>query len=316
MCVTERNTDAGATWRTRRKEMETATLSTPVILKTILFATDFSDVANRAQSYATALAKRFGAKLVIVHAKEMANYALPPQTWRSADEATALALRELKESLSQSCPDVASEFCVGEGSAWQVISAALGENKVDLMVLGTRGRTGLGKLLLGSQAEEIFRHASCPVLTVGPNSPEITGGEKEFPKVLYATDLSPESRAAAPYASAVALALRADLSLLHVVEDTKVGELVHPSELTSSSERLLRGLISEDASRWCQPRFFVETGEPAEQILAVAQHISASLIILGVREPKGVPGAAAHLEIGTAHKVIAAAKCPVLTVKH
>jgi nucleotide-binding universal stress UspA family protein len=296
--------------------METATISSPATLKTILFATDFSDAAGRAQSYATAFAKRFSAKLLIVHANEMVNYALYPQSWQSADEATALALSGLKESLSRTCPDVSKEFLVGEGSAWQVISAALEKNKVDLLVLGTRGRTGAGKLLLGSQAEEILRHASCPVLTVGPHSPEITGGEKEFEKALFATDLSPESRAAAPYASAFALGLRADLSLLHVVEEMKVGELVHPSELTAASERLLRSLISEDANRRCQPRFFVETGDPAEKILAVAQHVSASLIILGVRKAEGVPGAATHLGIGTAHKVIAAANCPVLTVKH
>jgi len=296
--------------------METATISSPVTLKTILFATDFSDAGARAQSYATALAKRFGAKLLIVHANEMVNYAVYPQSWQSADEATALALNGLKETLSRTCPSVSKEFLVGEGSTWQVISAALEKNKVDLLILGTRGRTGVGKLVLGSQAEEIFRHASCPVLTVGPHSPEITGGEKEFEKVLFATDLSPESRAAAPYASAVALALRADLGLLHVVEDMKVGELVHPSELTESSERLLKGLISEDANRWCQPRFFVETGDPAEKILAVAQHMSASLIILGVRDTERVPGAAAHLGIGTAHKVIVQANCPVLTVKH
>src|SRR5579872_300050 len=166
--------------------MKTATLSAPVTLKTILFATDFSDTAKRAQSYATSLAKRFDAKLIVVHAKEITNYALPPQSWRGADEATALAIQELEKSLSNSFTEVRSEFYVGEGSAWHVVSSALDKNKVDLIILGTRGRTGVGKLLFGSQAEEILRHACCPVLTVGPHSQEITGGEKELREVLYA----------------------------------------------------------------------------------------------------------------------------------
>ncbi len=300
--------------------MRTAEVSTPAAVKTILFATDFSDAAKRAQSYATGLANRFRAnrlraKLFIVHAKEPTNYALPPESWRNADEAEALRMQELKESLLISFPDLESEFCVGEGSAWQVVESGLEKNNADLIVLGTRGRTGVGKLLLGSQAEEIFRRASCPVLTVGPHAQGITGAEEELNEVLYATDFSTESRAAAPYAISIALALQAHLSLLHVVEERKAGELVDPTELAASSGRLLGSLAPEDVKFWREPSCFVETGAAAEKILEVAENIPASLIVLGIREPTGIPGAATHLGIGLVHKVIASAKCPVLTVR-
>jgi nucleotide-binding universal stress UspA family protein len=296
--------------------MKAAALSTPTTVKTILFATDFSDAAERAQSYATGLAKRFRANLIVVHAKEPSNYALPPQTWRTADEAEGVNMQELRESLSKSSPGLEREFWVGEGSAWQVVESALEKNKVDLIVLGTRGRTGVGKLLLGSQAEAIVRRASCPVLTVGPHAQTITGGERELQEVLYAADFSPESQAAASYAVSITLALQAHLNLLHVVEEQKVGELVHPTDVVSSSEPLLRSLIPGDAKFWREPRYFVERGLAAEKILEVAEHIPASLIVLGVRKPEGVPGAATHLGIGVAHKVVAAANCPVLTVRH
>ncbi len=295
--------------------MKTTAPNTSVKVKTILFATDFSDAARRAQTYATNLANRFAAKLLVVHAKEPPNYALPPDSWRSLDDAATRNLQELKTSLPQSHPGLRTEFCVGEGSAWQVVESVLEKNNVDLVVLGTRGRTGVGKLLLGSQAEEILRHASCPVLTVGPHSHELTGEEKELREVLYATDFSPESQTAAPYAISVALALGAHLNLLHVVEEPKVGELIHPAEIISSSERLLVSLIPEDIEFWREPRCFAEAGAPDEKILEVAERVHASLIVLGVRKPTGIPGAATHLGTSVAHKIVAAAVCPVLTVK-
>jgi nucleotide-binding universal stress UspA family protein len=296
--------------------MKASAVRTPATVKSILLATDFSDSAKRAQSYATGLAKRFRANLVVVHAKEAPNYALPPESWRRADDADALHMQELQQSLPKLMPGLECEFCVGEGTPWQIVESALEKNNADLIVLGTRGRTGAAKLLLGSQAETILGRASRPVLTVGPHSKTITGGEKELQEVLYATDFSPESQAAAPYAISIALALQAHLNLLHVVEEQKVGELVHPTDVMSSSEPLLRSLVPKDAKFWSEPRCFVETGVAAEKILEVAEHIPASLIVLGVRKPAGVPGAATHLGIGLAHKIIVAAKCPVLTVRH
>lgn len=296
--------------------MKAATASAAAAaVKTILFPTDFSDASRRAQSYATAMANRFRAKLLILHARDPRDYNLPPETWQRAEHADANKMQELQRSIANAFPVLKSELCVGEGTAWQIVESALAKHKVDMIVLGTRGRTGLGKLLLGSHAEEIFRRAACPVLTVGPHAQDIKGTEKELREVLYATDFSPESQAAAPYAVSIALALEAHLNLLHVVEEPKVGELVSATEVVPSSERLLRALIPEDAQFWRDPRYFVERGVASEKILEVAERIPASLIVLGVRKGTGVPGAATHLGIGLAHKVVAAAACPVLTVR-
>jgi len=293
-----------------------AAVATPgIAVKAILFATDFSDAAKRAQSYATGLANRFRARLVVVHANEPPNYGLRPENWRAANEASAAQMKDLRETLQTNFPGFESDFCVGEGNAWQVVESVLVKDKIDLIVLGTRGRTGVGKLLLGSQAEEIFRHAPCPVLTVGPNSQQMTGKENELAEILYATDFSPESQAAAPYAVGMALSLQAHLNLLHVVEEPKTSELLRPEEVVTSSERLLRSLIPEDAKFWREPRCFAERGAPAERILEVAERVHAGLIVLGVRKPAGVPGAATHLGVGVAHKVVSAATCPVLTVR-
>ena len=87
-----------------------------------------------------------------------------------------------------------------EGGVWLVLKSVIDEKKIDLLVLGTRGRTGIGKFFLGSVAEEIVRQAHCPVLTVGPHSPSEPPREGRFRQILYATDFSEESLAAAPYA--------------------------------------------------------------------------------------------------------------------
>ena len=295
--------------------MKTAELTTLAAVRTILFATDFSDAAKRAQSYATGLATRFRAKLVVAHANEPPNYGLRPENWRAANEQAATKMRQLQKTLTATFSGFASDFCVDEGSAWHVVESLLSKRQVDLIVVGTRGRTGVGKLLLGSQAEEIFRHAPCPVLTVGPHALEMKGTERELGEVLYATNFSPESRASAPLAVAFALTLEAHLNLLHVVEEARTGELVRPEEVLASSERLLASLVPEEAQFWREPRFFAERGEPAQKILEVAERVHAGLIVLGVRKPAGVPGAAAHLASSVAYKVACSAACPVLTVR-
>ena len=78
---------------------------------------------------------------------------------------------------------------------------------------------------------------------------------------------------------------------------------------------MLRNLVPPDAELWCEPKCVVERGDSAEKILDVAGRTTADLIVLGVRKPGGVAGAATHLPIATAHKIVSHARCPVLTVR-
>ncbi len=81
---------------------------------------------------------------------------------------------------------------------WPALESVINEKQIDLLVLGSRGRTGMGKILLGSVAEEIVRQAACPVLTVAPHSPSEPPLEGRFREILYATDFSEALVAAAP----------------------------------------------------------------------------------------------------------------------
>jgi len=294
--------------------MKTIDRGARVILKTILFATDFSPVANGALCYATDLASRFGAKLIAVHAKGMPNYALPPETWHLEDQICKDEIERLGQSLRSSLPEAQVDCRTGEGLAWQVLATVAAESEADLIVTASTGRTGVDRLLLGSQAEEIIHHAPCPVLTVGPQAPTRISTPWKLSDILYATNLGPGSGAAVAYAISLAEEHQAQLTLLHVAEPPKAGELVDANMLVKSMKRLLHEMVPEEAAAWCEPRFVVEYGSPGESILQVAQGTRAGLIVLGARKPDGEPPATTHLSAGVVHEVIANAASPVLTV--
>lgn len=296
--------------------MKTLDARTRIQLKNILFATDFSPAAAAALPYAGTLAKRFGANLFVLHARTpVINPMTPPAGWPALEKAAEQEERERRKSLRNTIPGIEPTVLIEEGDICTNLQAVVQKQNIDLVVIGTRGRSGVGKLLLGSAAEEIFRESACPVLTVGPHSPAEPKLDGEFTRILYAASFGSESSCAAPYAISLAQEYQAELTLLHVLEDPRPGDLVVPQDLIESSKTRLTHILPPEAEMWCVPEYCVERGEVAEKILDLAKRRKADLIVLGVHRPSGVPGAATHLPIATAHKVVAHADCPVLTVR-
>ncbi len=190
---------------------------------------------------------------------------------------------------------------------WTELSRITRDKGVDLIVLGTHGRTGAGKLLMGSVAEAIFRQAPCPVLTVGPEVAGEPASIADLHEILFPTDFSAESLAALPYAISLAQQDDARLYLLYVAGKRQRGETL--------LEARLRNLVAPDAKLFCGPKAFVETGPPAEKILELAEELGTDLIVLGVKHTPFVFEASAHLQQATAYKVVRHATCPVLTVR-
>jgi nucleotide-binding universal stress UspA family protein len=296
--------------------METLDTRTRIQLTNILFLTDFSPAAAAAVPYAAEVVKRFGARLHALHVQTpIINPMTEPATWAALEKAAEAEAEMQRETLLKSFPGLQPEVTIAEGGLWDTLQSVVEQNKIDLIVLGTRGRSGVGKFFLGSVAEEIFRRAPCAVMTVGPRSAGESVWRRKISEIVYATDFSMDSVAAASYAISLAQEFQAHLTLLHVVADDEPGDFVHSRELVKSANRLLRNLIPSAAELWCEPRFAVEQGSPAEKILEVANRTNADLIVLGVHRPSGFPGAATHLPIATAHKVVSNAPCPVLTVR-
>ena len=301
--------------------MKTATATTAartaVGFRKILFATDFSPAASQAIPYVKKIAKHYDADLVALHVRPpVVNPMTEPGTWPVDIDAAKAQDAGHRHEVLDMFAGMRTEVLIEEGSVQACLEAALAKNNTDLVVIGTRGRTGLGKLLLGSVAEEIFRTVSCPVLTVGPHSDSLRGASGQFREILYATDFSPESQGAAAYAVSLAQEFQSRLVLLHAIPERKPGEFVSAADVTTSSEKLLRKLVPAEAEAWCKPEYFVERGDPAEKILEFANCRETDLIVLGFRQERGVPGAATHLPFATAHKIVSHASCPVLTVRH
>jgi nucleotide-binding universal stress UspA family protein len=297
--------------------MKAAQARTRIALKNILFATDFSPAANAAVPFATQIARRYGAKVYGVHVNTFNDYTAlaSPEAWPAVADAAKEKAKADAQLLNEQLQGIEHEAVIGEGDVWKFVSKLINEKMIDLIVLGTRGRTGLGKALLGSVAEEILRQARCAVLTVGPHVTLEPEHAAEMHEILYATDLAADFPAAAPYATSLAQENQSRLVLLHVMEGPKTGELVRPEELAGARLRKLRQLVSREAELWCEPSCLVEQGDAAEKILAVAEQRHADLIVLGARPAKGLLGAGTHLNAGTVHKVVSQANCPVLTVR-
>ena len=299
--------------------MKTATASARVAasFRNILFATDFSPAAAHAIPYVKRIAKHYDANLVAYHVRPPAvNIMTDPSIWPKDIEAAKIENESHRHELLSAFAGIPTNVVIDEGGEilWR-LQEAIKKNNIDLVVLGTRGRTGIGKVLLGSVAEEILRSLTCPVLTVGPHSNALLNVSGEFREILYATDLTSASPAAAAYAVSLAQEFQAHLVILHVIPDQVPGDLVSASDVRMAAQELLRKMVPEDAQAWCKPEYFVERGNPADTIQEFARQRESDLIVLGVKEETAVPGDATHLPIATAHKVVSRAICPVLTVR-
>ena len=197
-----------------------------------------------------------------------------------------------------------------------MLSRILTEREIDLIALGTHGRTGFKKALIGSAAEEVFRRTGVPVLTIGPGVQSGAHNGGRFHCVLFASALDAVSTAATPYAVSLAQENQSRLVLLHVLPAPKPGKQPKPTVLSvAEAIHQLEELVPKDAELWCKPDPTVEHGEPGAQILATANRCGADLIVLGVRGLDTAAGLATRVERATAYNVVAHAPCPVLTVR-
>ncbi len=294
------------------------TIAPPRIkLETILFATDLSPAAQSALSYALGLARHYGAVLYSVTVLPHLPFVEAPLP--DPEQTKLFARQELAALVaSESFKGIKHNELVREGEVPEVLSELVRGYGIDLIVISTGGRTGLKKLLLGSVAEEIFRTAGCPVLTVGPHVIpfEIDG---KLRHILYATDFGPESVHALPYALSLAEENQARLTLLHVAPEPGVAltepepgimPVLDPSEVVASNEKQLRALIPAEIQLWHEPEYLVQFGPAAETILQIGAQ-DVDMIVLGAKRPAALTK---HLGAGVAYTVACQALGPVLTV--
>jgi len=297
-------------------------------LKNVLYATDFSATSEAALPFAAAICRTFASTLHIAHVLSDTSLLLMTGgvDYVSLGTVYDAAQTDAEEKIQQVVArlgDIPSKTYVAHGPVWTRLSTIVGENEIDLIVVGTHGRTGLGKLLLGSVAENILRHASCPVLTVGPRAlgwakflqAHSQGGEQgpadlDLRSIVFATNFSPASLSVAPVAIALAERCGARLTLMHVFENYT--NLEHPPGPIETGVNRLQAAIPGNASLAYNPEILMEFGSASERILNTAVKRNADLIVLGARPASGTT----HLPWSTVHQVVANASFPVLIVPH
>jgi len=293
--------------------MAAPAVSLRLTLKNILFPTDFTSISESALPYALALARLYGSKLFVTHAVAPETpLAIPLEPIPiEMDPYWQDARRDLAEFLeTESIRTTAREGILEQGNLREVIEDVIERHAIDLVVLGSHGRHGLKKLVLGSSAEEIFRSASCPVMTVGPRAAALDPKSASFRQVVFATDFSHGSLHALPYALSIAEENQAELTLAHFIP---MVPSLHQEGVRDQEMKRLRGLIPVDAEDWCKPHCVVGFDFPAEGILTLAAEQQADLIVMGVHG-RGARSSA-HLPWAIAYEVVCHAACPVLTVR-
>ncbi len=297
-------------------------MGTPAPRRTIVVATDFSDNAGVALGWAKEIARRHGALLVLAHAAPPETLAAPefvplPAEVHESLHADAIARLDAELKALRDAGWQADGEVVCSDAATGVLDVA-GRRAADLIVAGTRGRTGWKRIVLGSTAARLVREAPCPVLTVHPSD---AGEPRAIRTVLVPTDFSEDAARAADAAArrlgpqdgerriVLLHAYRVPIDAAHVPA-TALLEAIRAVEEQASAG--LAALAATLRATGATIETHLVRGYPAEVILDEAARRGADLIAIATR---GRSGLGRVLLGSTAERVLPNAPCPVLTVR-
>ncbi len=297
-------------------------------IKHILHPTDFSDGAATAFEQALHLARHFEATLHVLHVAPTFGEDPVKRAYEAATDDTSVLQTRMEEADAQMRvltegsphPHVSIRRVLSRGAvAGPVILEYATAQPIDLIVMGTHGRRGVKRWLLGSVAEEVVHHAPCHVLTVRRQK-EGEGEPRPIQRILVPIDFSDPAGRALQVAKAMASSYGAMLHLVYVLEpltipvsitrSVSIHDLV-PDVIEKSRARLLafyEGTPGPEAA----VSYHIREGHPAQTIITEAEEHLADLILLA---PKGMTGVERFLFGSVAERVVRTASCPVFIAK-
>ena len=291
-------------------------------LRNILLATDFSSCSDRALLHAVAIAHHYGSTLHLAHIVEPTFFnMLPPDSYVGIAEAEVATINSARSCAQRKIADVlCATHCenlkhhtwVQMGIVGESIRSIIQRENIDLVIVGTHGRTGLSKLVLGSVAEEVFRHAPCPVLTVGPYSWGCNPPAVHLRRVLFPTDLSADSARALPITMAIASKFAAPITLLHVVERLDSAAAHDRPRVVAALKERMREMVFAVGPIPPETTFQVAFGDIADCIIDTAESLRVDLIAFGLKAPNTYVD---RLPWMHAYKVVTEVACPVLSLR-
>lgn len=268
----------------------------------ILVATDFSGGSYGALNYAKQLAKTFNAKIFLLHVVDQGTASIAMQSASRLSDKLDIAETELQRIASSlSHEGLLCTTLARSGEIRDVVLNAVHEREIDLLVVGTYGKSGRSDGKLGSIAELLLRTLPCPVLTVGAGARSNAYKSTYRHSVLFPTDFSEISHSALPYAECLAAHLDGSLLLLHIEERAEGGRG------TEALSALAGEITNSKVKREC----LVRSGNPSDAIVGLAIERHVDFIVMGVHSPDQADKIHNY---GTAFEVISKSKCPVFTL--
>jgi nucleotide-binding universal stress UspA family protein len=301
-------------------------------IRRILCPVDFSDYSRRALEHCNAIARRHRSTVTVLHVFSAApaaafgpgQIAFEPYVLMTPIERDQLVADTRAFAEAAGAPGVAIEAVIREGNTAAEILGQATSMKPDLLVMGTHGRSGFERFVLGSVAEKVLRHACCPVMTVPRGRPDaMPGGPGLYKQVLCPVDFSESSLHALTYAMSIAKEGAGQLTVLHVVAHEfeyeagiEYDRRMTVEDFLAKREEALRRRLQEavaDVSESCSVEPLTTHGKPWREVLRVAAERQNDLIVMGVHGR----GVADLLFFGsTTQHVVRQASCPVLTLRH
>ncbi|MGA2903227.1 MAG: universal stress protein [Candidatus Korobacteraceae bacterium] len=283
-------------------------------IQNVLIATDFSRCSNAALNFGLHLAKAYRAQAHVVFVIPTDQFLLAgPDAYVAAKDAAHRDLEQLDAELRRTDSPAQGEnyhLYLLEGDVAQAILDFVHQKHIDLIVVGTHGRGGLGKALIGSVAERVFRKSPVPVLTLGPHLRRST--RDHAPRtIVVAADFTPASARAARYAAMLARENKSRLTLLHVVDGKKLEHLPDQAAIKRGIELRLADLLGSEAEA-VDYSVQIEVGPVVPAILHALNEVDADLLVIGVRRSSSVLD---RLMFPHAYELICESPCPVLTLR-
>jgi nucleotide-binding universal stress UspA family protein len=286
-----------------------------ISIKKILCPVDFSPASERAVRYATKLACTYNAKLKLLHV--VSSFISPAYDFpvsassvvASMEEGARRQLDQLIGRLGVLGIDV--ETVVRSGDISTIIEQEIQAYKPDLVAMGTHGRRGFERWIIGCTTERLLRRSPVPVLTLsaaGKNG----GKDLQLRRILVTTDFSRGTADALDYAFSIAQENQAHITLLHVLEDARaLTSQAYRQQLAKNVEQRLSKLIPPDARDWCDVDIRVEAGTPYHVILTMLKKEKVDLLVMNIH---GISMVDRALLGATAERVLRAAICPVVLI--
>lgn len=290
-------------------------------IKNILFPTDYSVSAEHAFSQAAYLAERYNATLHVLHVADPvpSSSTVQPLQFSEADvaEELRLSLEEPSTPFQSRKQIVQAERPREGGSVSYTILAYAEDHDIDVIVMGTHGRSGAERLLMGSVASQVVRLATCPVFTIRHDARVAARGS--ILRILVPVDFSEHAYLAATYATDLAATYGAHLDLIHVIEETALPTIygiepmvVQIPDVEQEAQKALDHIAETARQAGVSVKIHVHIGHPSRDIIDFAASDGADLIVMATH---GLTGLKRFFLGSVAEKIVQHAPCPVFTVK-